>query len=211
AGLRPGMQASPSSSARARSLSWPSTTSSGSRPAAIGVRAARRRTLTPPSARKSLFFPIRLEVPAASRTPAILVFGMDASAPIAQVQRRAARADREHLGDDAHRDLFRAFCAEVEADGSEQSVGCGPQLLEQFLSAPARPEQAEIRERLRQQSAEPFAIVLQRVRLDDRVMVLSERGNAFARTPSHEPRRRRKALRREIAAAVRSEEHTSEL
>src|SRR5258708_10620148 len=63
-------QTRPSSSCRALSAWCPSTTSSGDRPPASARRAAPRSTLSPPSSNSILLHPMRLEVPAASRTPA---------------------------------------------------------------------------------------------------------------------------------------------
>src|SRR5262245_32062032 len=121
-------QARPASSARARSASKPSTTTTGSRPAAIARPAARRSSVSPSSGKSSLLRPMRVEEPAASTMPATAPprsAGMDGALLVPQVPRLAARAHREQLGDDAHRDLLRALGAELEADGAEYAVVAG--------------------------------------------------------------------------------------
>src|SRR6266446_3960250 len=159
------------SSAAARSLSWPRTTSTGSRPAPAAVPTARRRTLLPPSGRNSLFLPMRLEVPAASTTPAMRPERssfMDASPLGAQVRGFAAGVHREHLRDDADGDLLGTVGPQVEADRREQLVGLRrAELAQDLLLADARTKQAQVGQRLRRERAEPLAIVLQRMRLDD--------------------------------------------
>src|SRR5256886_9364677 len=138
-----GVQGRPASSASARSLSWPRTTSTGSSPASRAVPTARRSTLVPPSGRKSLLRPIRLEVPAASTTPATRPERssfMDASPLGAQVPRVAPRVHGEHLGDDAHRDLLRTVGGQIEAYGSEQLVRFArAELTEDLVLPRARP------------------------------------------------------------------------
>src|SRR5229473_682027 len=193
----------PSSSARARSLSCPSATSTGSSPAAAAVRTARRSTVSPSISSKSLFFPIRLEVPAASRTQPTSAQLMDTPALHPKVQRLATRADRQHLGQDADRHLLRALGAQVEPNRRVDALMLRhAQLLEELLLARARPEQAQICERLRDERAHPIAVVLQRVRLDDRELLPRELRHPLVRAPQHEARRPRKALLGEEAAAV---------
>src|SRR6266851_926886 len=101
------------SSARARSLSCPNTTSTGLSPAAAATRTARRSTVSPSISRKSLFFPMRLEVPDASRTQPMSALLMDAPALHPKAQRLAISADREHLGHDTDRYLLRALAAHM--------------------------------------------------------------------------------------------------
>src|SRR5205085_5138091 len=131
------VQDNPASSARARSLSWPSTTTIGSRPRA--ARTARRSTVSPSSSRNSLFRPIRLEVPAASSTAATSGLVMDAPALVAQVERLARGADGEHLGEDADRHLLGPLGAEVEAHRRVEVRRFGhAEILEELLLARSR-------------------------------------------------------------------------
>src|SRR6267378_1178022 len=177
------------------------------------AETARRSTLVPPSRRKSLLRPIRLEVPAASTTPAMRPARssfMDASPLGAQVLRLAACVDREHLRDDADRDLLRTVGAEVEAHRREQLVGLGGAELAQDLLLPrARPEQPQVGERLAEQRAQPIAVVLQGVRLDDGEMAPPQ-GEAVEPIPGaaeQEARWRREALRGQEGAAVIDDGH----
>src|SRR5712692_6901055 len=193
----------PSSSARARSLSCPSATSTGSSPAAAAVRTARRSTVSPSISRKSLFLPIRLEVPAASRTQPTSAQFMDTPALHPKVQRLATRADRQHLGQDADRHLLRALGAQVEPNRRVDPLMLRhAQLLEELLLARAGPEQAQVCERLPDERAHPVAVVLQRVRLDHREVLPRKLRHTLVRAPMHEPRRSPKALFGEKAAAV---------
>ena len=69
-GLSTGVHASSASSARDRSASWPTTTSTGSRPAPMARRTVRLSSDSPSSSKNSLLRPMRVELPAASTTPA---------------------------------------------------------------------------------------------------------------------------------------------
>src|SRR4051812_21041333 len=119
-----------------RSLSRPRTTKMRARPASSAVATARSRTVVPPSGKRSLLLPMRVDWPAASTTPATEGSPvMDASRLVAQVHRRASGAYREHFRDDAHGDLFRAIGREVQAHGSvETSGGRCPDLLQDLLA-----------------------------------------------------------------------------
>src|ERR1700720_203019 len=136
-GLITTWQARPSSSCRALSAWCPSTTSSGDRPPASARRAAPRSTLSPASSNSILLHPMRLEVPAASSTPATgpvptspagkpASSGMDGLLPRRQVARLAPGGEGEQLGDDADRDLLRPVGAQVEAYRAEDPLRRGP-------------------------------------------------------------------------------------
>src|SRR5258706_544245 len=204
--LSTGVQRRPASSMSARSLWCPSTTSTGSSPASRAVPTARRSTLVPPSGSKSLLRPIRLEVPAASTTPARRPERssvMDASPLGAQVRRLAPRVHGEHLGDDADRDLLRAVGREVEAHRRKQPLRFGRAELPQDLVLPrSGTEQPEVGERLRQQGAQPVPVVLQRVRLDDGEVAPaeSEAVQTVLRAAQEQARRGREPLRGEEGA-----------
>src|SRR5438477_3330873 len=208
-----GMQVRPSSSANARSLSCPRTTRTGSSPARPAEATARRSTLMPPRGRKSLLRPIRLEVPAASRTPATRPERspfMDASRLRAQVPGLAPRVHGEHLRDDADGNLLGTVGAEVESNGRKQLVGLRcPELPEDLVFARARTEQAQIRERLGEQGAQPVPVVLQGVRLDHREVAPPqlERAHAVLGAAEDEARRRGKTLGGEERAAVIHDGH----
>src|SRR5256885_12347009 len=130
-----GVQERPRSSSRMWSLSGPSTTKTGSRPAASAVSTARRRTVVPPSGRRSLLRPMRVDCPAASTMPATGASPiMDASRLVAQMHGRPSRSDGEHLRDDAHGDLLGAVGRDVETHGSVEAFrGGGPDLLQDLL------------------------------------------------------------------------------
>src|SRR6266851_7240031 len=178
-------------------------TSNGSSPAAAAVRTARRSTVSPSISRKSLFLPVRLEVPAASRTQPTSARPMDTPAFCPKMKKLATGADREHFGHDADRHLLRALGPQVEPDRRvDPLVQRYAQPLEEVLLARARPEQAEVGERLLEERAHPVAVVLERVRLDHREVLPRELRHTLFRAPQHEPRRRRKVLLGEEAAAV---------
>src|SRR5260370_871116 len=162
-------QGNPSSSARARSLSCPSVTSTGSSRAATAVRTARRSTVSPSISRKSLFFPMRLEVPAASRTQPTSAQLMDTPALYPEMQRLATATDREHLGQDANRHLLWTLGAQLEPSRPlDALVLRHAQLLEELLLARAPPAQPQVRTPLRDKRAHPRARAPQRVPLEPR-------------------------------------------
>src|SRR2546429_310647 len=167
--LSTGVQQRPRSSARTRSLSWPTTTSTGSRPAESAVSTARRTSVRPPTSMTILFSPMRLERPAASTTAATRSPGMDSSHTGAQVRGFPVGVHSEHLRDDAERHLLRSVRADVEADGREQLGAVPIERAQDQLPARSRSEQAQIRQRLSRQPAQPLAVVRQRMRLHHRV------------------------------------------
>src|ERR1700674_1883026 len=115
----------PSSSCRALSAWCPSTTSSGARPPASARRTAPRSTLSPSSSNSSLLHPMRLEVPAASSTPATVSTGMDRLLPRREMARLSPGGEGEQLGDDADRDLSRPVGAQIEAKRAEHPLPLG--------------------------------------------------------------------------------------
>ena len=92
---------------------------------------------------------MRIELPAASTTPATAPFrstGMDDVLLLAQVARRARSADGQQLRQDAHGHLLRPVRTQVETNRSEEPVG--PRrvyLFEYFLFSGARTEKADVR------------------------------------------------------------------
>src|SRR5712691_3755396 len=134
----------------------------------------------PPSSRRSLFFPMRLEVPAARITPATRSAFMDASALRPQMHGLAPGAHRQHLGDDADRHLLRSFGAQVEPYRREDLLRIGgAELPQDLLLARARAEKTQVGERLRQERAQPVAVVDERVRLHDGEVAWPQPGDAF--------------------------------
>ena len=85
--LRTGMYGMPSSAPCTRSASWPRTTTSGLTPAFATRPTTRRTSVSPSSSMKSLFCPMRVDVPAASTMPAIdpVRSGMDRLTLFAEV------------------------------------------------------------------------------------------------------------------------------
>src|SRR3954467_592403 len=142
----------------------------GERPASTAVPMALRNTVVPPRGRRSLFRPMRVDCPAASTMPAMGASPvMDASRLLPQVHRRAARADGEHLGDDADCYLLRAVGSDVEPDGRVEPRGsCDPDFLQDLLPARAWTEEADVAERLFEERFEPGLVVRERVGLHDR-------------------------------------------
>src|SRR5215470_10899949 len=155
--------------------SWPRTTMTGSRPAASARPAARRRTLSPSRRRRSLLRPIRLEGPAARRTPATLPArarsgDMDRALLLAQGPGFPGRVDREDLRDDRDRDLLGPVGAEVEPHGAANPVVLREAELPQDLAGPrAGAEHSHVRDLRGEEQARPLPVVREGVRLDDRV------------------------------------------
>src|SRR5262252_6430641 len=116
-----GTQGIPAISARTRSASWPSTTTTGSRPAFVAVPSARLTTVSPSSASRSLFCPIRVDNPAARITAATVASDMDSPGPFSQVLRLSPRVHRQQFCHDAQTDLLGTVRADVEADRSENA------------------------------------------------------------------------------------------
>src|SRR5262245_26189490 len=120
----------------------------GSRPAALAARTARRTTRSPSSSKRSLLRPMRDDVPAASTTPAtapVRSTGMNEAFPFPQVPRLAAGQHGEEFGDHAQRNLFRPIGAEIEAHGPEHAaVSFGAQLTKQVVDAVAWSEHADV-------------------------------------------------------------------
>src|SRR3954471_7214248 len=114
-------------------------TKTGARPASSAVATARRRTVVPPSGRRSLLRPMRVDWPAASTMPAMDASPvMDASSLVAQVHRRASRADGEHLRDDAHRHLLGAVGRDVQSHRRIETFrGRYADLVQDLLAAAA--------------------------------------------------------------------------
>src|SRR5262245_66624607 len=140
----------PSSAQRTRSAACPSTTISGSKPALAARPTARRTSGSPSSSMNSLFWPMRVDVPAASTTPAMLPArsGMNRSSPFAQVSWLLTREHGEQLAHDADRDLLAAVGAETESDGREQPVVArGADLAQDLIGARPRSEQADVQGR----------------------------------------------------------------
>src|SRR5206468_6884652 len=137
-------QGSPPISAATRSASCPSTTTTGSSRAVTAARTARRITVSPPSSSSSLLRPIRLDVPAASTTPAMVSdAGMKRLLPLAQVARLPPRPDREQLRDHAQRHLLGPVGPQVQAHRREHPLAARhAQLGEDLAAARPRPEQA---------------------------------------------------------------------
>src|SRR5499427_2821126 len=159
----------PSSALRTRSASCPRTTINGSKPAFAARPTARRTSGSPSSSMKSLFCPIRVDVPAASTTPAMLPArsGMNRLSPFTQVPRRLTRDHGEQLAHDADRDLLGAVGAETESDRREHPVVMrGADLAEHLIGARPRPEQADIGHGRVQETPDPVAIDVERMRLD---------------------------------------------
>src|SRR6266481_825339 len=210
-GLCTATQRRSDSSAWTRSLSCPTTTSTGSSPAESAVPAARRTSVPPPSFSNILFVPMRVDWPAARTTPATRSGVMDPPESFAQVTGLAARVDREDLGDDADRHLLGAVRADVDPDGREQLRAGKLQLAQDMFFMTARTEQAEVRERPVGQRAQPVAIVGQGVRLHDgEVPARDAERNAgeSVRGPSQdEPERRREALRGQVRGPVVDHRH----
>src|SRR5690348_15673690 len=111
----------PRNSARIRSGSWPITTTTGESPAESARRTTRRISDSPSSSRSILFFPMRLDAPAARITPATwsgegsVRRGMDRGLAVAQRPGAATRAHCENLGNHGERYLLRPVGADVEA------------------------------------------------------------------------------------------------
>src|SRR5438874_7812292 len=141
------VQERPRSSARTRSLSYPTTASTGSSRAESAVSTARRTSVRPPTSMSILFSPMRLERPAASTTPATRS-PMDSSRARAQVRGFPASVHGEQLGDDADGHLLGSVRADVEPDGREQVHAVPIEGAQNQLPARSRSEQAQIRQRL---------------------------------------------------------------
>src|SRR5256885_559416 len=201
-----GVQERPRSSSRMWSLSWPSTTKTGSRPAASAVSTARRRTVVPPSGRRSLLRPMRVDCPAASTMPATGASPiMDASRLVAQMHGRPSRSDGEHLRDDAHGDLLGAVGRDVETHGSVEAFrGGDADLLQDLLPAGPRTEQSEVADRLLEQGLEPALVVHKRMGLHDRGVPAgeSEPGDSVLGSAQQQPRRGGKPLRGQVCRPV---------
>src|SRR5262245_51377117 len=202
-GLTTGRYRMPSSACCTRSASWPSTTISGSKPAFDARSTARRTSVSPASCMNSLFWPMRVEVPAASTTPAtgpVRSHSMNRLPFFAQVAGRPARDHREQLADDADRDLLGSVGAEVQADRSEHAAAGGrAKLAEHLVGSRARPEQPDVRRAALQEHLQPVAIVSERMRLDhdQRASVDAERLDAAVGSEVQQPVRRWKALLRQ--------------
>src|SRR5262249_48504377 len=106
---------------------------------------------------------MRLEVPAASTTPATepaLSPRMDRSLLRAQRPRFARRANRKKLGDDGERALLGALSAQIETHRAEDTIARGRADLAQELgSARPGPDDADIRNPGRQQLPHPLPVV----------------------------------------------------
>src|SRR5262249_19227152 len=142
-GLTTGWQRSPASSARARSASCPTTTTTGSSPAFATRCTVRRSSDSPSICRKSLLRPRRVDAPAASTTPATAPLrsgGMDRLGLLAQVSSGARRVKRQQLADDADGDLLRAVGTDVEPDGTEHLRRVDADLREDLFAPRARSE-----------------------------------------------------------------------
>src|SRR2546422_7261568 len=140
------VQERPRNSARTRSRSWPTTTSTGSSPAESAVSTARRTSVRPRTSISILFSPMRLERPAASTTPATRSPRMDSSRACAQVGRFPAGIHRQQLRDDADRHLLGAVRADVEPDGGEQLHAVPVERAQDELPARSRSEPAQLRQ-----------------------------------------------------------------
>src|SRR5262245_1893774 len=134
--LRTGRKTMPVSACRTRSASWPSTTMTGSTPAAATRPTTRRPSVPPSTPMNSLFCPMRVDVPAASTTPATCPVrsGMDRLSFLAQVTGLLARDDRQQLRDDADGDLLGAVGAHAQADRREHTrIAGGVELSEDVV------------------------------------------------------------------------------
>src|SRR5262245_42773307 len=161
----------PSSASCTRSASWPTTTMSGSTPAFDTRPTALRTSVSPSSSMNSLFLPMRVDVPAASTTPAIAPSrsGMDRLPFLAQMPGLLVREHRKQLGDDADGDLLGAVGANREPDRRKHaSITFGAELTEDLVGARARTEQADVHDRAREKYLHPVAVVGERVHLHDR-------------------------------------------
>src|SRR5262245_25538407 len=171
----------PSSARWTRSASWPTTTINGSTPAAAARLTTRRTSGSPSSSMKSLFCPMRVDVPAASTTPAtdpVRSEGMDGLALLSKVDGRLSRQHREQLRDDADGDLLGTVGAEAQADGREDTwIGAGVVIRMYLLGARARTEQPDVRRAALEKVVDPITIVLERMCLhdDERACVDPER------------------------------------
>src|SRR6266545_738939 len=164
-------------SARARSASWPITTTTGESPAARARWAARRISDSPSSWSSILFLPMRREAPAASITPATRSMsvggGMDRRRALTQRPGPPARAHREDLGDHRQRHLLRPVGADVEAHGPVHPTLVharrGGDILEDALGALARPEHPDVRDGRADQRPQVRLVVGEVVGHDDGV------------------------------------------
>src|SRR5262245_2179383 len=160
----------PSSAACTRSASWPRTTTSGSMPAFDTRPTTRRTRVSPSSSMRSLFCPMRVDMPAASTIPAIdpSRSGMDSLRFCAQVAGLLPRKDSQQLGDDADGDLFRALGAKRQANRSEHSrIVTRAELAENAFGSRAWAQQTDVLRAGGEKAFQPVAIVSQRVGHDD--------------------------------------------
>src|SRR5438309_5471710 len=206
----------PASSARTRSTSWPSTITTGARPASTARRAARRTSDSPSSSSNILLRPMRREAPAASTMPATrgagaragsLRGGMDRRLALAQRVHAAARAHGQDLRDDGQRDLLRPVGPDVEAHGAVDprcvalaEGGGGAQDLEHPLGALARSQHPDVGDRSPDEGPQVALVVREVVGHDDGVAVGVERQalEQLLGATLDQRRRRRKTLRREV-------------
>src|SRR6266446_137849 len=200
-----GVQARPRSSAWTRSLSWPTTTSTGSSRAPSAVSTARRTSVRPPTSMSILFSPMRLERPAASTTPATRS-PMDSCCARAQVRGFPPSVHRQQLRDDADGHLLGSVRADVEPDGREQLRAVPIERAQDQLPARSRSEQAQIGQRLSGKGTQPVAVVRERVRLHHREVLPRdaerETRDSLGRTPQCKAQRRGKALRGQVGRPV---------
>src|SRR5262245_39499856 len=128
------------------SASWPSTTITASTPALDTRPTTRRTSGSPSSSMKSLFRPMRVDVPAANTTPATVPArsGMNRWPFLAQVSWLLARENRQQLADDADGDLFGTVGAQTQADRSEHARIVGDaNFVEHGFSSSAGAEHAD--------------------------------------------------------------------
>src|SRR5437588_10869646 len=195
--------------ARARSASWPSTTTTGDSPA-VSARRTARRTSGSPSSSSSLLFrpgPMRREAPAASTTPAtrsgLVRRGMNGREPLAERPRSPAGAHREHLREHGHRHLFGAVGPDVEAHGPVHTPlvhwALRGEVAQHPISALAGAQHADVGDRRLQERAQVRLIVGEVVVHHDGVALDVERYRSpqlVARAP-HQRRSAREPLARE--------------
>src|SRR5262245_24276472 len=211
-GLTTGWQRSPASSARARSASCPTPTTTGSSPAFATRCTVRRSSDSPSISRNSLLRPRRVDAPAASTTPATAPLrsdGMDGLGFLAQVPAGARRMKRQQLADDADGDLFGSVGADVEADGPEHLRRVGANLPEDLFAPRARSEQPDVRRAGLQEAAHPLAIAGERMRLgdDQRPAVHAKRRDVVARAELQQVPRRREAGPRQVVGPMIDDRH----
>jgi hypothetical protein len=122
---------------------------------------------------------------------------MNRRSSFTEMPRLLPRVDGQQFGHDADGDLFGAVGADIEADRPKQAIhGASTDLLQNLVGTGARAKQSDVGGIGRQKDTHPFAIVCERMCLDDsHVARLDNEGlDVLVRSELEQPSSRRESL-----------------